>query len=50
MKARVEPGDSSLGRCSKPDCDMLQRYDRCQEQILAKLHGGHNEIIIIIIR
>ena len=47
-KARVEPGDSSLGQCSKPDCDMLQQYDRCQEQISAKLlfsHGGHNKII-----
>ena len=26
-KARVEPLESGLGRCSKEECQMLQRYD-----------------------
>ena len=34
-KARVEPSSPSLGRCSK--CAMLQRFDICPEQMLAKL-------------
>lgn len=36
-KARVEPESPPLGRCSKPDCTMLQRYDVCSEHISAKL-------------
>ena len=36
-KARVEPLDSGLGRCSKEDCQMLQKYDVCPEHLYAKL-------------
>ena len=36
-KARVEPLDSGLGRCSKKDCQMLQKYDVCPEHLSAKL-------------
>ena len=35
-KARVEPS-SPLGRCSKSECAMLQRYDMCQDQLSARL-------------
>ena len=36
-KARVEPLDSGLGRCSKEDCQMLQKYDVCPEHLSAKI-------------
>ncbi len=36
-KARVEPVMEGLGRCSKEDCQMLQKYDVCPEQVQAKL-------------
>lgn len=36
-KARVEPSDTTIGRCSKPDCGMLQRYDVCRQQLSANL-------------
>ena len=36
-KARVEPATPPLGRCSKPECAMLQRYDICLQQLSAKL-------------
>ena len=36
-KARVEPLTPPLGRCSKPDCGMIQRYDICTSQVSAKL-------------
>ena len=36
-KARIEPTDSTTGRCSKPDCLMLQRYDICKQQLSANL-------------
>lgn len=29
--ARVEPSTDDLGRCSKPDCRMLQRVDICKD-------------------
>ncbi len=32
-KARVEPVQKGLGRCSKEDCQMLQKYDVCPEQL-----------------
>ena len=35
-KARVEPSTPPFGRCSKPECAMMQRYDVCQEQLSAK--------------
>ena len=41
-KARVEPLTPPLGRCSKDDCAMMQRFDMCTRHILAKLlllHG-----------
>ena len=36
-KARVEPSSPPLGRCSKVDCAMLQRYDVCPEHTSTKL-------------
>ena len=36
-KARVEPATPPLGRCSKPECAMLQRYDIYLQQLSAKL-------------
>jgi len=36
-KARVEPLTAPLGRCSKGDCAMMQRYDLCTEQLSARL-------------
>ena len=36
-KARVEPLTPPLGKCSKLGCGMMQRYDRCQKQLSAKL-------------
>ena len=36
-KARVEPITPSLGRCSKSECNMLQRFDMCAQHTSAKL-------------
>ena len=36
-KARVEPLTPPLGRCSKGDCGMIQRFDICTSQVSAKL-------------
>lgn len=35
--ARVEPSSSILGRCTKSECAMLQRYDSCLDQLSAKM-------------
>ena len=35
--ARVEPSTSTLGRCTKSGCAMLQRYDICTDQLSAKM-------------
>ena len=35
-KARVEPVTLPLGRCSKVGCSMMQRYDRCPNQLSAQ--------------
>ena len=35
--ARVEPTTSSLGRCTKQDCHMLQRYDMCTTYLSTKI-------------
>ena len=36
-KARVEPMTPPLGKCTKANCDMVQCYDLCTDQITAKL-------------
>ena len=36
-KARVEPLTPPFGKCSKRDCDMIQRYDLCTDQATARL-------------
>ena len=36
-KARVEAADHMNGRCSKPDCRMLQRLEFCTGHVCAKL-------------
>ena len=41
-KARVEPLTVPLGRCSKGDCAMMQRYDLCSEQLSAWLLVLHH--------
>ncbi|MDD9818754.1 MAG: hypothetical protein OXU61_11575 [Gammaproteobacteria bacterium] len=35
--ARVELSTSTLGRCTKLECAMLQRYDTCADQLSAKM-------------
>ena len=35
-KARVEPSTDSLGRCSNPDCRMLQSVEVCIDYFCAK--------------
>ena len=40
-KARVEPLTPPLGRCSKSECKMLQRFDVCIEHTTAKLLVMH---------
>ena len=36
-KARVEPSTDDVGRCSKPDCRMLQRLEFCTAHLCGKL-------------
>ena len=36
-KATVEPHTERLGKCSKMDCMMMQRFDLCPQRITAKL-------------
>ena len=36
-KARVEPASRGLSRCSKDECKMLQKFDRCTSYISAEL-------------
>jgi len=36
-KGRVEPLDSGLERCTKEDCQMLQKYAVCPEHLSATL-------------
>ena len=36
-KARIELLSPHLGKCSKLSCAMMQRYDRCPNQLSAKL-------------
>ena len=36
-KARVKPHSDCLGKCSKKDCMMLQRFDLCTQHTTAKL-------------
>ena len=36
-KARVELSTSTMGRCSKSSCAILQRYNRCTDQLCAKM-------------
>ena len=36
-KARAEPATPPLGRCSKSECAMLQRYDVYSQHLSAKL-------------
>ena len=36
-KAHVEPLTPPLGRCSKLGCSVMQRYDRCPNQLSSKL-------------
>ena len=40
-KARVEPLTPPLGRCSKRECKMLQRFDLCTDHTTAKLMLMH---------
>ena len=36
-KGRVEPQTPPLGKCSRPDCQMMQRYDLCTKNTTGKL-------------
>ena len=49
-KARVKPITPPLGRCSKPECKMIQRFDLCIDHTAAKLllmheMDGQNKIV-----
>ena len=51
-KARVEPLSPPLGRCSKSDCLMTQRYDLCPENTSGKLvfmHGSEEYVHFVCI-
>ena len=37
VQARVKPHTECLGKCSKMDCMMMQRFDLCPQHITAKL-------------
>ena len=43
-KGRVEPQTPPLGKCSRPDCRMMQRYDLCAEVTMYKSDGQHKHI------
>ena len=46
-KARVEPLSPPMGKCSKQDCNMIQRYDLCTDQATARLllpWGGKSKL------
>ena len=45
-KARVEPANRGLGRCSKDECKMLQKYDSCTSYISAKLLLKSESIVV----
>ena len=36
-KGQVEPLVSPFGRCSRSECKMMQRYDECTGQVVAKV-------------
>ena len=36
-RARVEPTDPPTGRCTQPECDMMQLYHTCEVQLSTKL-------------
>lgn len=36
-KGRVEPLGSPFGRCSRSECEMMQRFEECIQQIVAKV-------------
>lgn len=40
---RVEPQTPPLGKCTRIDCKMMQRYDVCKENITAKLILMHSD-------
>ena len=45
-KARVEPANRGLGRCSKEECKMLQKYNKCTSYISAKLLFQRKSIVL----
>ena len=36
-KGQFEPLASPFGRCSRSECEMMQRFDECTEQVVAKV-------------
>ena len=40
-KARVEPLTPPLGKCTKEDCMMMQLFDLCQDQTVARVLLRH---------
>ena len=46
MRECTEPSTKGFGRCSKPECAMLQRYDCCADQICVMLLVMANEKVL----
>ena len=42
-KGRVEPLTPPNGRCSRSECGIFQRLDKCSVQVSAKLYFQHGE-------
>ena len=42
----MEPANRGLGRCSKDECKMLQKYDSCTSYISAKLLVKSESIVL----
>ena len=44
----MEPANRGLGRCSKDECKMLQKYDSCTSYISAKLLVKSQSIVLSV--
>ena len=42
----MEPGSKGLGRCSKDECKMLQKYDKCTSYMSAKLLFQRKSLVL----
>ena len=47
--ARVEASTSTLGRCMKSECVMLQRYNICVDQLSAKMLSSNQACLRVYV-